>query len=161
MWFTESGRPPLPGSRTLSGYALRWGVPSAVRPDFDEVFLPDSLVIPRVTPVRINHDRDQTVATTEDGAFRISCDDTGLWVELDCPDDDLGDRLLHGSRFGVFTGWSISFRATDETWDRAGARPLRTVVRANLAEVSIADRGAHATTLAVLSRSPRTDTLHL
>ncbi|MGO7208202.1 HK97 family phage prohead protease, partial [Rhizobium ruizarguesonis] len=59
---------------------------------------------------------------------------------------------LHGSRFGEFTGWSISFRATEEAWDRSGARPLRIVARANLIEVSIADRGAHVTTLGVLSR---------
>ncbi|MGO7206116.1 HK97 family phage prohead protease, partial [Rhizobium ruizarguesonis] len=94
MWFTESGRPPVPGSRTVSGYALRWDVPSAVRPSFDEVFRPHSLVIPRVTPVWINHDPLQQVATTEDGTFRVRCDDTGLWVELDCRDTDFGDRLL-------------------------------------------------------------------
>jgi len=156
MWFTESGKPPVPGSRTVSGYALRWNVPSQVRSDFDEVFRPHSLIIPRVTPARINHDRDQTVATTEDGTFRVRCDDVGLWVDLDCPHTDLGDRLLHGSRFGEFTGWSISFRATEETWDRSGVRPLRIVSKAHLAEVSIADRGAHVTTLGVLSRMRRT-----
>lgn len=152
MWFTESGRPPLPGSRTVSGYALRWDVPSAVRPGFDEVFRPHSLIIPHVTPAWVNHDPLQQVAATDDGSFRIRCDDIGLWVELDCPHTDVGDRLLHGSRFGEFTGWSISFRATDEAWDRSGPRPLRTVARANLVEVSIADRGAHVTTLGVLSR---------
>jgi HK97 family phage prohead protease len=123
-----------------------------VRPDFDEVFRPHSLIIPRVTPAWVNHDPLQQVGSTEDRTFRLRCDDEGLWAELDCPHTDVGDRLLHGSRFGEFTGWSISFRATEETWDRSGARPLRIVAQANLIEVSIADRGAHVTTLGVLSR---------
>ncbi|NKQ90007.1 HK97 family phage prohead protease [Rhizobium ruizarguesonis] len=110
------------------------------------------MVIPRVTPAWINHDPLQQVAATDDGSFRIRCDDIGLRVELDCPHTDVGDRLLHGSRFGEFTGWSISFRATEETRDRSGPRPLRIVARANVIEVSIADRGAHVTTLGVLSR---------
>lgn len=149
MWLTESGRPPLPGSRTVCGYALRWDVPSPVRHDYDEVFLPHSLVFPRPVALRINHDKKQTLTTTEDGAFRISCDNVGLWVEYDCPFTDVGDDVLQGARLGRFKAWSISFGAIDQRWDRKCLRPLRIIAKANLGEVSIADRGAHATTIGI------------
>ncbi|RYE51452.1 MAG: hypothetical protein EOP21_01375 [Hyphomicrobiales bacterium] len=152
MWLTESGRPPKPGSRTLSGYALRWDVQSPVRRDFDEVFRPHSLDIPANVPAHINHDRSIPIASTAAGTMRLRTDDVGLWVEVDCPHTDAGDELLHGSRFGTFTGWSIAFRASSEHWDRSGDRPLRIVERARLVEVSLADRGAHVTTLGVLAR---------
>ena len=152
MWFTESGRPPLPGSRTLSGHAIKWNVRSAVRSDYDELFEPHSMDITRDIRANINHNRDQVIASTEAGTLRIRFDDVGLWVELDCPPTEAGDRLLEGSRFGSFTGWSIAFRATAERWDRTGDRPLRIVQRANLGHVALADRGAHVTTIGVLSR---------
>ncbi|MGQ3214673.1 MAG: HK97 family phage prohead protease [Shinella sp.] len=153
MWFTESGRPPRPGSRTIAGYAIQWNVRSSVRPDYDEVFIPYSLHLSSVTPLRINHDRRQSVTDSGGKSFRLRCDDVGLWVEFDCPPDtEIGDRLLHGSRFGGFSGWSIAFRATQESWDRSGEHPLRVVHRANLGEVSIVDRGAHVTTLGVAAR---------
>lgn len=152
MWFTESGRPPPPGARTLSGHALKWNVRSAVRPDYDEVFLPHSLDFPTYVTADINHERSRQIASTTDGSLRFRSDDIGLWVELDCPDGPDGDAMLHGSRFGTFTAWSIAFRSTKERWDRSGHRPLRIVERANLGAVALADRGAHATTLGVLSR---------
>ncbi len=155
VWLTESGRPPRPGSRTVSGYAIQWNIVSPVRPTFDEVFQPRSLDIPSVVKAHINHDRRQPVGSTSDGTLRLRVDDVGLWVELDCPDTLEGDHLLHGSRFGLFTGWSISFRASREYWDRTGDRPLRIVEKANLLEVTIADRGAHVTTLGVLSHMRR------
>lgn len=118
MWFTESS-PSSAGQSHRLGLCVAVGRSICCSPRFDEVFRPHSLIIPHVTPAWVNHDALQQVATTEDGTFRIRCDDTGLWVELDCPHTDVGDRLLHGSRFGEFTGWSISFRATEETWDRS------------------------------------------
>lgn len=151
MWMTESGRPPIPGSRTICGYALKWNVRSPVRPDYDELFKPRSLAFPRPVALRINHDRRDTITTSADPAFRLLCDDVGLWVEYDCL-DDAGDEILRGVRFGQFKAWSISFGATEQRWDRKGARTLRIIQSANLGEVSIADRGAHATTIGILSR---------
>jgi len=152
MWLTESGRPPAPGSRTVCGYALKWNVPSPVRPAYDEVFMPHSLALPRPVALRINHDRRQTIATTEGSAFRVACNDVGVWVEYDCPFTDIGDEVLHGARLGLFKAWSIAFGATNQRWDRTGHRPLRIIQSANLGEVSIADRGAHVTSLGILSR---------
>jgi uncharacterized protein len=156
MWLTESGRPPLPGSRTLSGYAVQWNVRSAVRPDFDEVFTPNSIDIRGNILANINHERGRIIGSTDAGTLRLRCDDLGLRVELDCPHDEAGDALLHGYRFGTaYSGWSIAFRATSERWDRTGDRPLRIVEKANLGHVALADRGAHVTTLGVLARMGR------
>ena len=57
MWFTESGRAPLPGSRTIAGHCLIWNVPSSVRPAFDEAFLPGSLEWPDDLPLCLNHNK--------------------------------------------------------------------------------------------------------
>ncbi len=152
MWLTESGRPPVPGSRTVCGYALKWNISSPVRPDYDEVFRPHSLAFPRPVALRRNHDKRHDIATTDDPAFRLRCDHVGLWVEFDCPLNDAGDDILRGVRFGEFNAWSISFGATDQRWDRSGHRPLRIISQANVGEVSLADRGAHQTTIGILSR---------
>jgi len=152
MWFTESGRPPLPGARTLAGFALKWNVRSSVRQDYDEVFLPYSLDFPTYVTADINHECARQIASTKDGSLRLRSNDVGLWVELDCPDTTDGDALLHGSRFGTFTGWSIAFRATRERWDRSGHRSLRIVERANLGAIALADRGAHVTSIGIKSR---------
>lgn len=151
MWFNESGRPPLPGSRTVCGYALQWGVPSAVRPDFDEVFCQGSLTWPADLPLCKNHDRTRPLAPLG-ASFRLSATDTGLWVEVDTDSIRDGDDLLLAARHGPLRAWSISFKASEERWDRTGDRPLRIVSAARLVEVSIVDRGAHQTTIGILSR---------
>ena len=151
MYFTESGRPPLPGSRTIAGYALAWNVVSAVRPTFDEVFLPGALTWPDNLPLCLNHQREQPLIRLGP-AFRLRADDVGLFAEVDADAINDGERYLHGARHGGFRGWSISFIASKEYWDRSGGHPLRTVERARLIELSIADRGAHVTTISTLAK---------
>ncbi|WP_353044552.1 HK97 family phage prohead protease [Mesorhizobium sp. M1365] len=151
MWFTESGKPPLPGSRTVCGYALQWGVPSAVRPGFDEVFHQGSLTWPEDLPLCRNHMRTEPLVRLGN-AFRLRATSTGLWVEVDTDMIPDGDDLLLAARHGPLRAWSISFKASDERWDRTGHRPLRIVTAARLLEVSICDRGAHQTTIGILSR---------
>lgn len=67
VWLTESGRPPLPGARTLSGYAIKWNERSAVRPEYDELFEPHSIDIMRDIRANLNHDTTMTTGTTADG----------------------------------------------------------------------------------------------
>ncbi|WP_367227047.1 HK97 family phage prohead protease [Mesorhizobium sp.] len=151
MWFSESGRPPLPGSRTVCGYALQWGVPSAVRPGFDEVFYEGALAWPADLPLCRNHDRTRPLVSLGP-SFRLRATDRGIWAEVDTDMIPDGDDLLLAARHGPLRAWSISFKASEERWDRTGDRPLRTVTAARLLEVSIVDRGAHHTTIGILSR---------
>lgn len=146
MWATESGRAPLPGSRTISGYALQWGVPSRVRPGYDEVFEAGALTWPSDLPACVNHDVEEVIGRL-DMNLRITTDATGLWVELD-PEYS----YVAGVRSGRFTAWSVSFRASSEAWSDVDGDKLRTVHRARLLEISLCDRGAHNTTLGLGSR---------
>lgn len=149
MYFTESGRPPLPGARTVAGYALKWGIPSIGLDGFDEVFLPGSLTWRDDLSAFVNHRSDQDpIGRLDHGTLRLRPDAVGLWVELD-PDYD----LVAAVRTGMISAWSISFHASREIWSRtASGRRLRTVSAALLREVSLCDRGAHSTSLGLLSR---------
>lgn len=147
MWATESGRAPLPGSRTISGYALQWGVPSRVRPGYEEVFQPDSLTWPDDLPACVNHDKSHVIGRLNRD-LRLTVDEAGLWVELDPPEYD----YVAGVRSGLFTAWSISFLAASEAWSEVDGDKLRTVQKARLLEISLCDRGAHNTTLGLGSR---------
>lgn len=85
-------------------------------------------------------------------AFRLCATGKGLWVEVDTDGVPEGDDLLLAARHGGLRAWSISFKASQEQWERTGDRPLRTITSARLLEVSICDRGAHQTTIGILSR---------
>ncbi|WP_394891003.1 HK97 family phage prohead protease [Mesorhizobium sp. AaZ16] len=154
MWFTESGRAPLPGSRTVAGYCLEWGVPSPVRDGFDECFTPHSVEWPSDLRLCRNHEKTRPLTRLGHG-FRLASDSRGLWAEADADAIYDGDGVLHGARFGALRGWSVSFVACRERWDRSGDRPLRIIEGARLLELSIVDRGAHRTSIGVLSRMQR------
>lgn len=144
---TESGRPSLPGGRTIAGYALQWGVPSRVRPGYEEVFHSDSLTWPDDLPACVNHDKSHIIGRLGHD-LRLTVDAVGLWVELDPSDYE----YVAGVRSGRFTAWSISFLAASEAWSDVDGEKLRTVHKARLLEVSLCDRGAHKTTLGLGSR---------
>jgi HK97 family phage prohead protease len=103
-------------------------------------------------PLCRNHEKTTPLARLGN-AFRVEATGVGLWVEVDTDAmDDYGDELLGAFRARAFKAWSISFRATKVRWNRTGYQPLRIVEAARLLEISIADCGAHDTTIGILSR---------
>ncbi|RYG85492.1 MAG: hypothetical protein EON59_12075 [Alphaproteobacteria bacterium] len=148
VWLTESGQPPVPGSRTIAGYALKWGVVSSVRADFDEVFCtPGSVAWPSAMPICVEHDKQDVIGRLGENA-RLADDGMGLWLEIE-PSDY---HFVAGVRTGRFRGLSISFRAVAERWSVVDGRRLRSVDSARLLEVSLCDQGAHHTSVGLGSK---------
>lgn len=147
----------------VTGYAVRWGDETVIGGEYRERFAVGSLTSSVDGDIRalIGHDRDRVVGRTVAGTLRLTEDSIGLWaaitVDLSTPD---GLTLAGTVGRGDVTGWSPSFYVDEEDWDYDGSLPLRTILRAELVEVSVVSWPAYSTpraSLVVPGKSIRTE----
>jgi HK97 family phage prohead protease len=125
--------------RTLVGYAAVWNSDTTIGDYFVERIAPgaftkalrggDILAL-------MNHDSGRVVGRTKSKTLRLAEDDHGLKVEIDVPDTTDGNDLWTLVERGDISGMSFSFRATKQEWDESGDIPKRTVIEADLFEVT-------------------------
>jgi HK97 family phage prohead protease len=84
----------------------------------------------------VNHDWGRVVGRTKSKTLRLLEDDVGLKVEIDVPDTTDGNDLWTLVERGDISGMSFAFRATKQEWDDTGDLPKRTVIEAELYEVT-------------------------
>lgn len=105
------------GKRTIAGYASVFGKPTTL--------VDDGRIVQRETIARgafthalkvrqdvrclYNHDPSQLLGRTEAGTLRLREDDTGLWMECEPPDTELGRSVLALIARGDVTGQSFAF----------------------------------------------------
>lgn len=86
----------------------------------------------------IGHKTDRVLARTKSGTLSLREDEKGLLMELDLPDTQEARDLLVSVERGDIDQMSFGFRAREEQWEiREGQNDLRTVVDAELLEVSV------------------------
>lgn len=91
----------------------------------------------------INHD-GLPMARTKSGTLEIRQDATGLWIgaDLDAEDPDV-KRIIPKMKRGDLDKMSFAFRAKKQEWDESQDPPLRTILQADLYDVSIVTTPAY------------------
>ncbi|WP_438748394.1 HK97 family phage prohead protease [Pararhizobium sp. O133] len=140
--------------RTLTGYAVVWDSDTTIGDYFVERIAKNAFTKALRNDILalVNHDSGRVVGRTKSGTLRLAQDDHGLKVEIDVPDTTDGNDLWKLVERGDVSGMSFSFRATKQEWDESGEMPKRTVIEAELYEVTATPIPAYPdTTLALRS----------
>jgi len=125
--------------RTLTGYAAVWNSDTTIGDYFVERIAPGAFskaIRGGDILALVNHDSGRVVGRTKSGTLRLVEDQRGLKVEIDVPDTTDGNDLWTLVERGDISGMSFSFRATKQEWDESGEIPHRTVIEADLYEVT-------------------------
>ncbi|MFB2563469.1 HK97 family phage prohead protease [Rhizobium sp. IMFF44] len=128
--------------RTLSGYAVLWGVETAIGGEFIEVFergafqatLADRSGKRDIVGI-VDHDPSAYLCRTANGTMRLTEDARGLLVEYDLAPTALGDEILALAQRKDLGGLSIGFSVSPGGDSFSGNK--RTVREATLYEVSV------------------------
>lgn len=83
-----------------------------------------------------SHDDGRPMGRMSRDTLRFSDDDKGLGFENDLPDTQDGRDLATSLERGDIEGMSFRFRAIKEEWDESGDIPKRTVIEAELYEIT-------------------------
>lgn len=125
--------------RTIAGYAAVFDSPTDIGGYFREKIAPGAFAEAIKADVRalFDHDSSKVLGRTAAGTLRLKEDDRGLAVEIDLPDTQVARDLTASMERGDIDGMSFAFRATREEWDETVEPPLRTILEAELREVSV------------------------
>ncbi|MGX9144988.1 HK97 family phage prohead protease [Mesorhizobium sp. 128a] len=142
------------GTRTLIGYAAVWNTDTTIGDYFIERIAPGafSAALRGDILALCDHDIGRVLGRTKSGTLRLSEDARGLRAEIDVPDTTDGNNLWTLVKRGDVSGMSFAFRATKQEWDDTGDLPKRTIIEAELYEVTATALPAYPdTTLAARS----------
>jgi len=136
------------GKRTLAGYAAVWNSDTTIGDYFVERIAPNAFTKALKGDILAlyDHDMGRVLGRTRSGTLRLSEDSRGLKVEIDVPDTSDGNDLWTLVERGDINGMSFSFRATKQEWDDTGDLPQRTVIEAELYEVTATANPAYPDT---------------
>lgn len=126
------------GKKTLVGYAAVFNSDTTIGDYFIERIDPHAFdgAINGDVRALINHDTGRVIGRTKSGTLKLSTDTKGLAVEISVPDTADGRDLMTLVERGDISGMSIGFFVTKQEWDETGNMPVRTILEAELLEVS-------------------------
>lgn len=131
------------GSRTISGYAVKWEMKSVTMGyfrRFKEQFKRGSFTNSLTNDDQLalwSHDTSQVLGRTKNGTLRLFEDDIGLRFELDLPNTTLGNDAYETIKRGDVDGVSFGFQMLKQEWDEADPdNIIRSVTKAKLLEIS-------------------------
>ncbi|MDE9553548.1 HK97 family phage prohead protease, partial [Xenorhabdus bovienii] len=134
--------------KKLTGYVVKWNSRSHVLWDeFVEQFTPNAFTnsLTNNTDIRAlyEHDHMNLLGRTAPGTLQLSEDATGLRFELTPPETQLGRDVLTLVERGDISGMSFGFRAIKDQWDVGQEPYIRTVLEAELREITITSLPAY------------------
>ncbi len=134
--------------KKLVGYAVKWNSRSEVLWDeFIEQFAPnafkDSLASGADIRALFEHDHKALLGRTSSSTLSLSEDSTGLRFELTPPDTQTGRDVLVSVERGDIQGMSFGFRSLKEQWDTTQQPYIRTVIAAELREITVTSLPAY------------------
>ncbi|MEK5107040.1 HK97 family phage prohead protease [Cytobacillus sp. FSL K6-0129] len=148
-------------SLRVSGYAAVFNSKTSIGEYFDEMISPGAfsrtLSVNGDIRALFNHNWDHVLGRTKSGTLILSEDERGLKFEIDLPNNSLGRDLAESMARGDINECSFGFFATEESWDYSIEPALRTVIEAELFEISIVSIPAYENTEAALVRSKEID----
>ena len=125
-------------NRTLTGYAVVWDSDTTIGDYFVERIAKGafSKALRGDVLALVNHDWGRVIGRTASGTLRLVEDERGLMVEVDVPNTTDGNDVWELVERKDIDGMSFGFRATKQEWDDTGDLPKRTVIEAELYEVT-------------------------
>jgi HK97 family phage prohead protease len=126
--------------KKIVGYAAVFNSPTDIGGFFREQIKPGAFAqaIGR-DDVRalIDHDSTLIIGRNKSGTLTLSEDDKGLKVEITPPDTQAARDLMVSMERGDVSGMSFGFRALKQEWDDTQDPPLRSIIEAELFDVSV------------------------
>lgn len=134
---------------TIRGYVVVWEAISEDLGGFRERFRKGAFA--RALPtadVRAlgDHLPYRILGRSKAGTLRLREDDKGLYVEIDPPNTTIGRDAVENLRLGNVDGMSVGFIAEIDEWDWSSTSPLRTVIQADIFDVSLVTYPAYPDT---------------
>lgn len=134
--------------RVLTGYAVIWNSNTTIGDYFVERIAPGAFsgAIGGDILALLHHDSGRVLGRTKSNTLRLKEDARGLHVEIDVPNTTDGNDLWELVERGDITGMSFGMRVTKQEWDDTGAIPHRTILEAELFEVTATPTPAYEDT---------------
>lgn len=124
---------------TTTGYACLFGNVTSIGGYWQERFAKGAFTKSlgeRDVVALHSHDNGRPMGRMSRETLRVSEDDKGLRFENDLPDTQDGRDLATSIGRGDIEGMSFRFRARKEEWDETQDPPMRTVIEAELYEIT-------------------------
>ena len=99
-----------------------------------------------------NHDPNLILGRTKAGTLELRTDDKGLVYEIRMPNTQYAKDLTESVNRGDISQSSFAFLALDDKWEKVDGQDVRTVMRAELIDVSPVTYPAYAATDASVAR---------
>lgn len=135
--------------RTISGYAARFDVKSAViAGSFREIIRPgafrETLANNADVVLTVNHDGARLLARTKSGTLRLREDKVGLRFEADLPETSLAKDVEVLVQRGDLDAMSFAFTKQRDAWgEDVDGVPLRELIAVGLRDVTITANPAY------------------
>lgn len=130
----------------VSGYAAVFNEAADIGGMFREIIAPGAFTgaISRDDVVfLVNHD-GLPLARTRSGTLKLTQDARGLKIDTELDSEDPDVRAIVGKmKRGDLDKMSFAFRATKQSWDETQDPPVRTILEAELFDVSIVTQPAY------------------
>lgn len=125
----------------VGGYAISYDSPTTIGEGdwaWEEVFAQGAFreAIKGDVLFIFGHDHNRVMGRTSSGTLRLSEDRDGVAYEADLPDTTDGRDLDVLVDRKDITGTSFGFRSVKEQWDETRSPPRRTILEAELFEIS-------------------------
>jgi HK97 family phage prohead protease len=136
-------------SKKIVGYAAVFNSPTDIGGFFREQIKPGAFAAAIARDdVRalIDHDSTLVLGRNKAGTLTLAEDEKGLRIEITPPDTQPSRDLMVSMERGDISGMSFGFRALKQEWDDTQDPPLRTIIEAELFDVSVVTYPAYADT---------------
>jgi HK97 family phage prohead protease len=138
----RSNQQPLAANgKTVSGCAVVYNSQTNIAGLWTERFLPgafrSTLSANADVLALYSHALERLLGRRSSGTLRLTDDDQGLKVEIDLPDTTDGRDVAELVGRGDLKGMSFGFIATQQEWDDTTTPPTRTIIQADLFEVTV------------------------
>ncbi|MCI1592480.1 HK97 family phage prohead protease [Heyndrickxia oleronia] len=144
----------------ISGYASVFNSKTSIGDYFEEVIAPGAFarsLAENDVRALFNHNWDKVLGRTKSGTLRLMEDERGLKFEVELPNTTAARDLVESMERKDIDQCSFGFIATEEDWNYSVEPALRTVIEADLFEISVVSIPAYDDTEAALVRSKEID----
>ena len=127
------------GSKTTKGYSVLFDNVTSIGGYWQERFAKGAFTQSlgeRDVVALHSHDDGRPMGRMSRETLRLTEDDKGLRFENDLPDTQDGRDLATSIERGDIEGMSFRFRSKKEEWDETQDPPMRTVIEAELYEIT-------------------------
>ncbi|NBI31032.1 HK97 family phage prohead protease [Chengkuizengella marina] len=144
------------GKKYIEGYAMKWNQLSKplgrwykFREQFQEGAFDDYLNSGQDTKFLVDHDTGKVLGRSNKGTLTLTTDPTGLKYSLEILSTTLANDAYEDVRTGNKEYISVGFQPTKDDWNEADeSNIIRTVIKANLPEISLTAWPAYESTSA-------------